>query len=207
MAQPPFESRHELNKEWDVLNSAPGSKRLPGHPRLEQNDAAVCQFLRQEFDLGDLAILAPRLWIMSTQDSSNISALHRQKVKGRDIVITEEARLHGVWYYNRIFLKPLPQYLLSYQFWETYLLPRTSPLGIERELIYRVALGYLRTYFYLIRHESDYRIATDEELQLVPKGITWEQFCDFSKTFNRIPNNEVCERYKYGEIRLSRLNF
>ncbi|KAH8696949.1 hypothetical protein GQ44DRAFT_744375 [Phaeosphaeriaceae sp. PMI808] len=65
--------------------------------------------------------MAPRLWIMTTFSSGNINPLHRQRVKGREIIITEEPRLHLVWIHNRIFIKPLPRYLLSQAFWEKYL--------------------------------------------------------------------------------------
>ena len=58
---------------------------------------------------------------MSTQSSANINALHRQRVKGRHIIITEEVRLHLVWIHDRIFVKPLPKYLLSHVFWEWFL--------------------------------------------------------------------------------------
>jgi hypothetical protein len=140
------------------------------------------------------------------QSSTNISPLHRQKVKGRDIILTEDPRLHLIWYYDRIFLKPLPQYLLSNAFWLKYLLATSSPLGDDRETIRRAALGYLRTYFYLIRHESDFCIAKDKRLRLVPEKVSWEQFCDFSSAFDSIQDREVSLRYSYGEIRLSRLN-
>ncbi|KAF2462923.1 uncharacterized protein BDR25DRAFT_308060 [Lindgomyces ingoldianus] len=59
--------------------------------------------------------MAPRLWIM------NINPLHRQRVKGREIVLTEEPRLHLVWIHDRIFAKPLPRYLLSQTFWKMFL--------------------------------------------------------------------------------------
>src|SRR5579862_755325 len=169
MEKPPFEFAMQLNNEWDAIGppqikSQTQRTHLPGHPRVAIDDTAkLCKFLHQEFNLVDLERMAPRLWLMSMQSSKNISPLHRQKVKGRDIIITEEPRLHLIWYYDRIFLKPLPKYLLSHRFWTEYLLATTSPLGDERETIRRAALGYLRTYFYLIRYESDFRVATDEK--------------------------------------------
>ena len=216
MESPPFESARQLSDELDTigsqgapqLKSQPQQTHLPGYPRVTLDDTAnLCKFIHQEFNLADLEKMAPRLWLMSMQSSKNISPLHRQKVKGRDIIITEDPRMHLIWYYDRIFLKPLPKYLLSYRFWTKYLLATTSPLGDKRESIRRVALGYLRTYFYLIRYESDFRIATDDKLQLVPKNISWGEFCDFSSSFDRIQDHEVALRYAFGEIRLSRLNF
>ena len=133
-------------------------------------------------------------------------------MKGREIIITEDPRLHLVWIYNRIFIKPLLRYLLSYTFWSEYLLNEKSPLESstqeERETctIVRIsALGFLRIYFYLIRYELDFEIARSET-RLLPPNITWNKFCVFSKDFLDISDDAVSERYKYGELRLTRLN-
>ena len=136
----------------------------------------------------------------------NISALHRQKVKRRELCVAEDIKLHLLWYYDRVYIKPLPKFLLSYIFWQQYLLNEGSPLA-ERRSIQKVALGYIRTYFYLIRHESDFRLATHKDLQLIPPSVSWEDWCLFSSRFDLIDTDDVAERYQYGEIRLSRLNF
>ncbi|KAH8730326.1 hypothetical protein GQ44DRAFT_701175 [Phaeosphaeriaceae sp. PMI808] len=78
--------------------------------------AHMGHFLEKELCSKDLEIMAPRLWIMTTLSSANIKPLHRQLVKGREIIVTEEPRLHLVWIHNRIFIKPLPHYLLSQAF-------------------------------------------------------------------------------------------
>ena len=68
------------------------------------------------------------------------------------------------------------------------------------------ALGFLRTYYYLIQHESDFEIARNET-RLLPSDITWTEFCAISKDFLDISDDDVSERYHYGELRLTRLNF
>jgi hypothetical protein len=144
---------------------------------------------------------------MSKQDSSNISPLHRQRVKanGRQIIVTEDPQLHLVWIDDRIFLKPLPQYITSYAFWDTFM-SDPSQYGATAKLR-KATLGYLRTYFYLIQYESDLRIAQDPALCLVPKEVTWPRFCQPTARFEDITENEVSGRYHYGEIRLTRLNY
>ena len=67
------------------------------------------------------------------------------------------------------------------------------------------ALGFLRTYYYLIQHESDFEIARNET-RLLPPDITWTDFCAFSKDFVDISDDTVSERYHYGELRQTRLN-
>ena len=67
------------------------------------------------------------------------------------------------------------------------------------------ALGFLRTYYYLIQHESDFEIARNET-RLLPSDINWTEFCAFSKDFLDISDDNVSKRYHYGELRLTRLN-
>jgi len=183
-------------------------KCLPGHPYYQLGETErLTAFLEREFCAPDLEAMAPRLWMMSTQSSGNINPLHKQKVKGREIVITEDPRLHLVWGRDRILMKPIPIYLLSYDFWTKFLLDDSSILlDLEkRDSIRRSALGYLRTYYYLVRHESDFFIG--QELRLIPKDVNWPGFCDFISDFEKIPDSDVSSRYSYGELRLARLNF
>ncbi|KAF1952143.1 hypothetical protein CC80DRAFT_538356 [Byssothecium circinans] len=148
--------------------------------------------------------MAPRLWIMTTFSSANINPLHRQRVKGREIVVTEEPRLHLVWIHNRIFVKPLPRYLLSHAFWKTFLEEGTNRAGYSQSNLCKAATGFLRTYRYLIQHESDFHIAQQD--RLIPKDIDWPSFCCFTSELSHIDDTVVSKRYHYGELRLTRLN-
>lgn len=168
----------------------------------------MLEFLETEFCSRDLDQMAGKLWWMSKQDSSSISSLHRQIVKRRTIVVTEDPKLHLVWIHDRVFIKPLPRYLTSHTFWRNHMGVEANLRTLERFSRVRMAvLGYLRTYFYLIRSEYDFQIAQDPALRLVPKGITWEQFCSFASHLAKISDQDVSGRYIYGEIRLTRLNF
>lgn len=156
-------------------------------------------FLQQEFIAHDLENIAQRLWILSTESSSNVNALHRQRVKGRQIIITEEPRLHLLWFHDRIFIKPLPRYMLYHAFWTA---TEESLIQLDED-VRRAALGFLRTYRYLVRYSSDFAIGQHEGL--IPKDITWEAFSLLISDVD-IPDAETSKRYGYGEIRLSRLN-
>jgi hypothetical protein len=191
---PPFALEHQLTRELDQL-----ARHVPGHPRVPLDDRSkVWDLLAREFCSNDLDRVANRFWWMSKQDSGNISPLHRQLVKRRAIIVTEDPKLHLVWIHDRIFIKPLPRYITSYAFWRDYLCTEAGNGGLER--IRRATLGYMRKY------ESDLRIAQDPSLCLVPPEITWEQFCDFTSSLGDIPDRDVSLRYAYGEIRLTRLN-
>ncbi len=183
------------------------SKHLRSQPRIKLDDVDnLKDFLSRDLFTSVLDRLAPHLYMIATPSSSNISPLHFQKVKNRRITLTEDPKLHLVWHRDRIFLKLLPAYLLSHTFWQLYLCRATSPLRNERQHVAKAALGLLRTYCRLIEHESDLRIAQHEDLQLVPKAVTWERFCEFSASFGQIEDEDVAPRYHYGDLRLSRLN-
>jgi hypothetical protein len=159
--------------------------------------------------------MAPYLWMMSTQSSSNINALNQQIVKGRQLIITEDPRLHCVWIADRIFLKPLPAFLASHAFWHVYLLaghdspllpPDDDPAVAHAQLdsVVRAARGYLRTWSLLVQHPSDFRLA--QAHGLVPAGVSFGQLLALTAGL-RITDADVSARYAYGELRLTRLNF
>ncbi|KAK7178600.1 hypothetical protein PSPO01_15344 [Paraphaeosphaeria sporulosa] len=121
-------------------------------------------------------MMAPRLWIMTTFSDANINPLHRQRVNGREIVVTEEPKMHLAWIHNRIFVKPLPRYMLSHAFWKTFLEEGSDQAGYIQSDLYKAATGFLRTYHYLIQHESDFHMAQQDNLRLIPKDIEWSSF-------------------------------
>ena len=211
LASPPFSKEHQLCADLDVTDtntSQQFSHCLPGQPCIQLADSTqLNEFLESELWAEDLESLASRLWIMTTPSSANINPLHKQGVKGREIVPTEDPRLHLVWIHDRIFIKPIPRYLMSHTFWSFWLLNNSSSLGHRRNAIKEAALGYLRTYTYLIRHQSDFSIAQRENLRLIPQDVDWQQFCRFRSALTGIKDTEVSGRYQYGELRLTRLNF
>lgn len=205
---PPFLKAHELVRSAESHYAKSQGAALPGQPSILLRDRnSVNEFL--EFDLcsNDLERMAPRLWIMTTPSSANISPLHHQRVKGREIVVTEDPRLHLVWIHNRIFIKSIPRYLLSHIFWETYLDKNSGSLDNDQNSIRKAATGFLRTYRYLIRHESDFRIAQQDSLRLIPEDVDWASFCRFASDLQQIEDTAVSKRYYYGQLRLTRLNF
>lgn len=114
---PPFSHATELIRDLTPASGASHVDSLPSQPSIALSDLQRIQsFLKDDLCSPDLETMAHRLWIMTTPSSDSINALHRQRVKGREVIVTEEPRLHLVWIHNRIFIKPLPRYLLSYAF-------------------------------------------------------------------------------------------
>ncbi|KAL8375860.1 hypothetical protein RB595_007133 [Gaeumannomyces hyphopodioides] len=191
-------------------------KYLPGEPRVQlpsgadstgADDGDVAKTLLDELITEDLDTLAPHLWLLAKQDSRHISSLTEQLTRGRQVVVTEDPGLHLVWIYDRVFVKPLPKYLLSHAFWQYYLLSEKSPVREDdRQRLLEAAHGFLRSYAYLIRHRSDFAIAANNEVPLLPKGISYARFVNFISKFE-VLDGSVSPRYHYGELRLTRLNF
>jgi hypothetical protein len=152
--------------------------------------------------------MSPWLWFLAAPNSAHVSALHAQVVRGRNIVITEDPELHLVWISNRVFVKPLPAYLLSHAFWSYLVFSSKAASEKDRyrtKQILQAAMGYVRTYVHLIQHESDLRIAQREGL--VSRNLNLETWAAFIKDFRAIEDWQVPGRYHYGELRLTRLNF
>lgn len=139
--------------------------------------------------------------------------LHQQQhLLNRQIVITEKLDLHLVWTTDRIFIKPLPRFILDPRFWAVFLECHTVPIlhqdtcscGGRRER----ALGFLFSYTALIAYESDFHIA--KEAHLIPLEVQWPAWRRaVQELLGTSPTGIypwIDPRFYYGELRLSRLN-
>lgn len=98
----PFSKANQLVHDLELDDGASAATALPGYPSIMLGDTPqVRRLLEKELWSEDLEAMAPRLWIMTTFSSTNINSLHHQRVKGREIIVTEERRLHLVWIHNR----------------------------------------------------------------------------------------------------------
>ncbi|KAL4879456.1 hypothetical protein BJY04DRAFT_229015 [Aspergillus karnatakaensis] len=140
--------------------------------------------------------------------------LHRQRLLSRKIVLTESANEHLVWSPGQILLKPVPEYLLDYAFWQKEICPRGE--------VHSSACGLLLSYAWLISSKIDFQIAQDE--RILAGDVTWaawtalvREFLDWfekgelgpdghSHDYVHESNNSINRRYHFGELRLSRLN-
>lgn len=116
-------------------------------------------------------------------------------MKSREIVITEEIKLHMVHHWNQIYIKPLPRWLLNRSIWKDHLC---------RSKQFPAALGFLLSYMHLIRHESDFRIA--KEKFLLPEGLSWKAWLVLANELRTNNKDSVHVRFKYGMLSLGRLN-
>src|SRR2546423_4286702 len=153
-------------------------------------------FVNNEFDVSRLDRIHDRLWLAGRLQ--NIRPLHRQQLLGRKILVTEQADLHLLWQDDKVFIKPLPAWLLDNDFFQRHV--RTSPA-------LPAALGFLKSYILLVSHESDFILARDSHL--LPSDLEWEGWLDILQDW--IPSlfdgeHTLAPRYQYGELRLTRIN-
>jgi hypothetical protein len=183
--------------------------RLPGQRRIALQDFDdITSYLNSELVTTDLNKIAPYLWLVAEQDSSQISSLTHQIILGREIIVTEDPQLHLLWIGDRIYIKPVPKYLLSHAFWEFYLTggDPAIPEPIRKDVII-AALGFLRSYLYLIQNNSDFAIATNDEYLLLPKHVSYSEFVNFISAFEKVKDTIVSPRYQFGELPQAQINF
>ncbi|KAM7213106.1 hypothetical protein V8F06_011529 [Rhypophila decipiens] len=189
----PFTSNvlREEDTAGPVTNNLPASYRLLD-PQTSDVDlfpttSPSAEFLAQDLDTPRLHAMIHLLWFAGRPVPPR--PLHVQVgALGREIVLHEQMDTHLVWGSSRIFIKPIPRYLLLPQFWQDYLacdsccsadvlLPTIKATGEEPEgccphpHLRACALGFLLSYVALLVHESDFDLA--KEKRLVPSQVTW----------------------------------
>lgn len=176
---------------------------LPGNFRTDKHVLTlpirnVRSFLESDLSVERIDDIQKHLWMVGRPYPPR--PLNLQITLNRTIISTTDPSLHLVWKSKRIFVKPLPAYILSARFYEHYL-SRPQPLG--------PALGLLYTYLALVPTELDFALARDANL--IPHSYTWKDWKTLTnRVLNDYPENTIYaylpRRYVYGELRLSRLD-
>lgn len=191
----------------------------------------IDDFLASELSLKRLETLDRHLWLAGEKRSA--WPLHYHALIGRKILITEQMDLHLLWKNDgRMFIKPLPRFLLEPNFWDenlsclgscrcknTQAYPNLhgakdstsqGTLECSRRGLRKSALGFLYTYVCLVSYESDFRIANDNHIlpsRLDGMPITWEDWKQFVREIlNHYHRDDTHPRFHRAELRLSRLD-
>ncbi|KAK4682444.1 hypothetical protein QC764_116430 [Podospora pseudoanserina] len=197
---------------WLLKSKDPNKAYLPGQPRIRLGERArhvdgpegkVDGYLRRWHLTDKLDQLLPlmRYIFVQTPAYDHINALHHHAAHTRRIVVDEEPGLHLVWYYETIFMKPIPPYFFSRAFW--MYIAHADPE------VYRASLGFMRSYYHIIRFEIDFHEACKKKLMPRKdngKFPTYEEWCEFIEPFSLVGDKHVSRRFKYGELRLTRIN-
>ncbi|OJD32170.1 uncharacterized protein BKCO1_4000042 [Diplodia corticola] len=215
LSRPPFE--HSLNaSEIDLL---PATFR-DEEDNLIAPSSCIKDFLRKELSVERIDKVKKWLWMSGRLVPPR--PLHHQVLLRRSLTITEQPDLHLVWSKDRIFLKPLPQFLLDSVFWKSNICtsheegkralqqqapsPSASNPTVSAQMdLAMAARGFLFSYTALIAYHSDFLIARANGL--VPPELEWPAWKKIAQaTVNDHTYGSISPRYRYGELRLSRLN-
>ncbi|KAB5575812.1 hypothetical protein GE09DRAFT_1093433 [Coniochaeta sp. 2T2.1] len=100
------------------LERTDGKQTLPGQPYVRLDGSDLLPYLRSSLVTKELDKMSPYLWLITTGGETNISPLHHEETRGRTINLTEYPSPHLVYYYGRIFVKPIPPYMMTKAFWD-----------------------------------------------------------------------------------------
>lgn len=187
-------SIHQTDLEARAL--LPASFQTSTYQRKLPSDN-IFEFLHYELGVQRLNVISKHLWLAGRPIPAR--PLQRQIALGRAIIAMEQIDLHLLWFRDRIYIKPLPRFLLCDKFWKKYLVANPE--------IYGNAMGLFASYVWLICHESDFAIAKDK--RLVPSELTWSEWLNIVQMVlsqERVNRSMQMERYRYGELRLERIN-
>ncbi|KAG7002424.1 hypothetical protein G7Y79_00027g061160 [Physcia stellaris] len=110
-----------INDDYDEQRSY--DHLLPASYRTSEDDLAspalTTSFLLRELQVKRLNDIHQWLWIVGRPAPPR--PLYKQKALGRHIIVHEQADLHLVWDEQRIFLKPIPRFLLEPNVWRDIL--------------------------------------------------------------------------------------
>ncbi|KAI0977384.1 hypothetical protein F4678DRAFT_12855 [Xylaria arbuscula] len=199
--RPPFTTRvlGGSPEQGDIRRVEDFTSYLPAAHRTKRDQIIVpktnTEFLSDELLVDRINKVQDWLWVCGRPMPPR--PLHYQVASSRDITITENPELHLLWSSKRIFLKPLPSWLLSPEFWTSHILHDAK--------LAQAARGFLFSYTALIAYESDFRLAVEKGL--VPSSLKWD---DWKRVVAEVLQHHdmalVNPRYWYGELRLDRMN-
>lgn len=174
----------------------------------------VPNFLLTELSLGGLPDMLKHMWFAGAARPA--MPLHFHVALGREIAITDRMDLHLVWTSRRLFLKPVPAFLLDPDFWESNLqcppacTHQTPLMDSCRQNLRLVAIGFLYTYVCLVASENDFHVAQEKRLLPQKKDsspIHWAAWKILARELLRGHDpNMVHPRFLRAELRLSRIN-
>lgn len=162
--------------------------------------------MRTDLSVERVENVFPHLWVVGRPFPPR--PLNIQRVLNREIIATTDPSLHLVWTSKKMFVKPLPRYIVSKDFYKRNSI-RPSP-----ESIGGLALGLLHSYIALVPTELDFALACDAKL--FHEGYTWKDWKDLTGCIHQDHPAEsghdtiyryIPRRYVHGELRLSRLDY
>lgn len=200
------------NAATDLLPASYHYHEANGKRQVADPEHDISAFLHNELSLGRLDEMLQHLWLAGSKQAPK--QLHAQVAMGREIVVVDRMDLHLVLDYDRrIFLKPIPRFLLDSEFWQNNLecpygcMCPDPPAASCRANLRKVALGFLYTYVCLISSETDFFLAREKRLlprRAMDSTVEWAEWKTMARELLREHSPEsVHPRFLRAELRLS----
>jgi hypothetical protein len=169
-----------------------------GSDEIYLADDDIAKFLEGDLNLSRLNRIHGLLWMAGRPMRAR--PLHRYKMMQTEILRTQQMDLHLLKFGSHLMIKPLAEYMLSYDFWAQNICDDVD--------LHKSACGFLLSYVWLITSPLDLKLA--HEVWLIPSFVTWPWWKSFVRDFvtNVDPNtlDAVNIRYHFGDLRLGRIN-
>ncbi|KAK0743073.1 hypothetical protein B0T18DRAFT_414354 [Schizothecium vesticola] len=199
---PPFSPDQSIASLEGCLANLPAA--VVGRGRVLRPARDLRLYLQSQLEPWRINRIDKYLWFARDR-LPQARSLHRHVVRRRQIVLTESPSEHLISDYSVVFIKPLPEYLLSYDFWERHLCRDTA--------LYADARGLLLSYTWLVAYKTDFDMAI--EMRLLPAAVTWPAWISLVAGFlDRLHHLDASQqprligkRYRFGELRMSRVNY
>jgi hypothetical protein len=199
---PPFSPDQSIASLEDCLANHPAA--VVGRGRILRPARDLRLYLQSQLEPWRINCIDKYLWFARDR-LPQARSLHRHALRRRQIVLTESPSEHLISDYSVIFVKPLPEYLLSHGFWESHLCGDPA--------LHADARGLLLSYTWLVAHRTDFDMAV--ELRLLPAALTWRAWTSLVAGFlDRLHALDASQqprligrRYRCGELRMSRVNY
>lgn len=166
-------------------------------PSLNDVTADFVQFGRKHLIPEEANNIASDLW-KAGRHCKYTRPLTAFQCLSNSFVVTVDIKLHLVWDTQSkiMYLKPLPAWCTNH-----------TIVGMIRDNdfeLYENLCGFLFSYSRLIRSRHDFELA--KKTSLIWTEVEWERWRHFVNSFPKIPHERLYGRYRYGPLRLDRLN-
>ena len=186
--------------ETEIDSLLPASSRKDHRIVLpSKNPNNFLQSLEDDFSVKRIDDIYAHLWMVCRPFPPR--PLNTQRVRDRTIIPSNDTSLHLVWTTGKIYMRPVPSFILCESFYEHYL----SPNNLSEHT--KPVLGLLYSYIAMLPSELDFDIA--QNTGLIPDEYKWQDWKHLVRRVlaeydDIVPKLPV--RYQYGELRLDRLD-
>ncbi|KAF9275485.1 hypothetical protein BGZ68_010764 [Mortierella alpina] len=167
-------------------------------PSLKDVTADLVRFAGKHLIPAEANKIASDLW-KAGRHCEHTRPLTEYQCLSNSFVASFDIKLHLVWDTQSkiMYLKPLPAWCTNYKIVEM--------IRVNDADLYEHLCGFLYSYSRLIRSRHDFELA--KKASLIRTKVEWETWRHFINSLQaKIPHERLRGRYRYGPLRLDRLN-